>query len=391
MTSSPRFDNRFLDDLRSRIDLVRLIGRDVDLKRKGREYTGLSPFNAEKTPSFTVVPAKGFWHCFSSGEHGDAIGWMTRYHRLDFPTAVAELARTAGLDLPEGAERPRQGRDSTRDSPAAAGPRPSSPDRTDRADKGKRERGYALWRSRTGPVRGTVAETYLVEARGIAPDCLPDASVLGFRGDMPLSEFVDGRYREIWRGPAMLAALQWPDGRFAACHVTWLQPDGSGKLVLFDDAGERRKVKKVFGMARGAAIRLAAPAERMQGGEGIETTLSVASATGIPGWCSYSLDNLAGGGLGDGPFYPDKRKNRAGRWMRLPSRVPDMARPGFLPPAECRRFTLLGDGDTRDLLALEAKLVRGCRRFIQMGIEADYSMSPRGTDFNDLMRAEVAA
>lgn len=94
------FPPDFLDELRSRVSLVDLIGRRVPLKKRGREWVGLSPFQSEKTPSFTVVPDKGFFHCFSSGEHGDAIGWTMRMEGLSFPEAVEKLAGEAGLQVP---------------------------------------------------------------------------------------------------------------------------------------------------------------------------------------------------------------------------------------------------------------------------------------------------
>ncbi|WP_162906658.1 DNA primase [Algihabitans albus] len=94
------FPPDFLDELRSRVSLIDLIGRRVPLKKRGREWVGLSPFQSEKSPSFTVVPDKGFFHCFSSGEHGDAIGWVMRIEGLSFPEAVEKLAGEAGLQVP---------------------------------------------------------------------------------------------------------------------------------------------------------------------------------------------------------------------------------------------------------------------------------------------------
>lgn len=94
------FPPDFLDELRSRVSLTDLIGRRVTLKKRGREWVGLSPFQSEKSPSFTVVPEKGFFHCFSSGEHGDAIGWVMRMEGLSFPEAVEKLAGEAGLQVP---------------------------------------------------------------------------------------------------------------------------------------------------------------------------------------------------------------------------------------------------------------------------------------------------
>ncbi len=95
-----RFSPSFLDELRSRISLVDLIGRKVALKRAGREWKGLCPFHKEKTPSFHVVEDKGFYHCFGCGAHGDAIRWLEETENLSFAEAVRELAGRAGLPLP---------------------------------------------------------------------------------------------------------------------------------------------------------------------------------------------------------------------------------------------------------------------------------------------------
>ena len=94
------FPPRFLDELRERLDLAGVIGKHVKLTRRGREYVGLSPFKAEKTPSFTVVPEKGFYHDFASGEHGDIIDFVMKVEGLSFPEAVEKLASDAGMDVP---------------------------------------------------------------------------------------------------------------------------------------------------------------------------------------------------------------------------------------------------------------------------------------------------
>jgi len=100
-----RFDERFLDELKSRLRLSDVIGRTVKLRRQGREYVGLSPFSKEKSPSFFVNDDKGFFHDFSSGKHGDLIGFLQETERLTFREAVERLAAEAGLPLP--AEDPR--------------------------------------------------------------------------------------------------------------------------------------------------------------------------------------------------------------------------------------------------------------------------------------------
>jgi DNA primase len=95
-----RFDDRFLDEIKSRLRLSDVIGRTVKLRRQGREYAGLSPFTKEKTPSFYVNDEKGFYHCFSSGKHGDLITFLQETERLSFPEAVERLAGEAGVPLP---------------------------------------------------------------------------------------------------------------------------------------------------------------------------------------------------------------------------------------------------------------------------------------------------
>lgn len=102
------FPPEFLEELRNRLPLQEVIGRRVKLTKRGREYVGLSPFNAEKTPSFTVVPEKGFYHCFSSGEHGDVISWVMKTEGLGFADAVERLAGQAGLAMPRSSPAERQ-------------------------------------------------------------------------------------------------------------------------------------------------------------------------------------------------------------------------------------------------------------------------------------------
>ena len=78
-------------------DIVALIGADVALTKAGHDFTACCPFHAEKTPSFTVSPAKQFYHCFGCGAHGDALSWMREYHALPFRAALEALAADAGI------------------------------------------------------------------------------------------------------------------------------------------------------------------------------------------------------------------------------------------------------------------------------------------------------
>ncbi len=90
----------FIEDLIARVDLVELIGSRVPLKRHGKEYKACCPFHGEKTPSFSVVPEKNFYHCFGCGEHGNALGFLMKHDNLGFIEAVEELADRVGVEVP---------------------------------------------------------------------------------------------------------------------------------------------------------------------------------------------------------------------------------------------------------------------------------------------------
>jgi len=96
-----RFPPQFLDELRSRLPVSEVVGRRVKLKKTGREFTGLSPFNKERTPSFTVNDQKGFYHDFSSGKHGDIFAFVMETEGVTFPEAVERLAGIAGIPMPK--------------------------------------------------------------------------------------------------------------------------------------------------------------------------------------------------------------------------------------------------------------------------------------------------
>jgi len=96
-----RFPPQFLDELRARLPVSEVVGRRVKLKKAGREWKGLSPFNKERTPSFTVNDQKGFFHDFSSGKHGDIFGFVMETEGVTFPEAVERLAGLAGVPMPK--------------------------------------------------------------------------------------------------------------------------------------------------------------------------------------------------------------------------------------------------------------------------------------------------
>ncbi|MEE2566108.1 DNA primase [Hyphobacterium marinum] len=146
-----RLSDDFKDEIRARIRLSDLIGRKVALKRQGREFAGLSPFKKEKTPSFFVNDEKKFYHCFASGEHGDAFDWLMKIEGLSFMEAAERLAGEAGLALPKG-----------------------DPDAARKAERGKSliewmEAAQAFFEQSLRARSGTDARRYL-ESRGLSPD-----------------------------------------------------------------------------------------------------------------------------------------------------------------------------------------------------------------------------
>jgi DNA primase len=96
-----RYPPQVLDDIRARLPVSSVVGKRVRMKKAGREWRGLSPFNAEKTPSFYVNDQKGFYHCFSSGKHGDIFTFLMETEGLSFPESVERLAAEAGVALPK--------------------------------------------------------------------------------------------------------------------------------------------------------------------------------------------------------------------------------------------------------------------------------------------------
>ena len=97
--TSYSFPPEFVSDLRSRIDIVELVGDYVALTKAGVNYKGLCPFHGEKTPSFTVHQGKSIFHCFGCGEGGDAISFLKKIENLSYPETLIRLANRTGVDI----------------------------------------------------------------------------------------------------------------------------------------------------------------------------------------------------------------------------------------------------------------------------------------------------
>jgi DNA primase len=349
MTADRRFPDSLLDDIRARVSLVTLIGRDIRLTRQGREHAGLCPFHSERSPSFTVSEEKGFFHCFGCGAHGDAFGYLTMRGR-SFIEAVTELADMAGVAV-EG-RRPS--------APLAPMVTRLSPEDVEAEQAEDIDKARALWAS-TVEGRGSIVEVYLRDGRGLDLDAIggvPACLRLAGRLDYWARAKGGGELRVVWSGPAMVAPLVTPDRRIIGVHRTWLLPDGSDRLRQAE--GMALKGKKMLGTHSGAVIPLAGRAARMQGGEGIETSLSGWCAVpGLPAVCLGSLGNFSG------------RKDGSGGWSPWPGLAD---------------FTWLEDADGKDPADMRGKVERGMRRLVAAGVTARRAMPPQGMDMNDLYR-----
>jgi DNA primase len=144
------FTPQFLDEIRARISLADVVGKRVKLQRAGREWKGLCPFHNEKTPSFSVVEDKGFYHCFGCQAHGDVIAFVQETENLSFPETVEKLAGEAGMEVPRDTPEERAREDKRRDLAAV------------------NEAACAWFEAQLAGAPGAQARAYL-ESRGLGP------------------------------------------------------------------------------------------------------------------------------------------------------------------------------------------------------------------------------
>src|SRR6266536_5413521 len=106
------FPQQFIDDLRLQVNILQVIQEYVPLKKVGATWKGLCPFHSEKTPSFNVIPEKGFFHCFGCNVGGDVFKFLELHEKVGFQDAVRMLAQKFGLAIPEVVESDDARRDS---------------------------------------------------------------------------------------------------------------------------------------------------------------------------------------------------------------------------------------------------------------------------------------
>jgi DNA primase len=257
-----RFDERFLEEIKSRLRPSDVIGRTVKLRRQGREFVGLSPFNKEKTPSFYVNDDKGQFFDFSSGKNGDLITFLQETERLSFSEAVERLAAEAGLALPaldpRGAEqeKKRQGLADWLELAAqwfeAELRRPSGREaRAYLEARGLPDGEWPRFRIGFSPAGRTALKDYLV-TKGARPAELVDAGLLVAPedGGQPYDRFRD---RIIF--PILDAR-----GRVVSFGGRAMDPQARAKYLNGPETVVFHKGHQLYGLSEARKILAAAPA-----------------------------------------------------------------------------------------------------------------------------------
>ena len=242
------------ETVRNATDIVQLVGEKVRLRRVGTRWSGLCPFHAEKTPSFTVNPERQIWHCFGCGKGGDVFAFLMESDKVTFPEALAILADRAGIELPKGERGPGA---AARDRLLQANALASDFFQVSlRSEAGASARGYLAGRGFTG----TILDTFHV---GWAPDAwealavalgklvpaktLEDAGLTLRRGDG--SHFDRFRNRIIF-------PVETAPGKTAGFGARAIAPEDQPKYLNSPETALFRKGSLLFGLPQArAAIR----------------------------------------------------------------------------------------------------------------------------------------
>ncbi|HET9951017.1 MAG TPA: DNA primase [Candidatus Eisenbacteria bacterium] len=243
--------------VRNATDIVQFVGEKVRLRRVGTRWSGLCPFHAEKTPSFTVNPERQIWHCFGCGKGGDVFAFLMESDKVTFPEALAILADRAGIELPKGERGPGA---AARDRLLQANALASDFFQASlRSDAGAAARAYLAGRGFKGPLSGVLDAFHV----GWAPDqwealatalgklmpakTLEDAGLTLRRGDG--SHFDRFRNRIIF-------PVETAPGKTAGFGARAIAPEDQPKYLNSPETALFRKGSLLFGLPQArAAIR----------------------------------------------------------------------------------------------------------------------------------------
>ena len=250
-----RFTPQILDEIRARLPVSEVVGRRVKLKKQGREWAGLSPFNAEKSPSFFVNDQKGFYHDFSSGRHGDIFKFLQETEGLSFPEAVESLASLAGVDLPKDSPEAVQAAEKRKDLYDAADAAANYFEGRLQTSEGAAARAYLA-------KRGLLASTQAEFRIGYAPDGREGLKTHLIGKGFTEAQLIDagltimpddGRASyDRFRGRLMIP-IQDGKGRVVAFGGRTLLPDGKPKYLNSSENSLFHKGQMVFNAHRARA------------------------------------------------------------------------------------------------------------------------------------------
>lgn len=256
-----RFDERFLDEIKSRLRPSDVIGKTVKLRKQGREFVGLSPFTKEKTPSFYVNDDKGQFFDFSSGKSGDLITFLQETERLSFSEAVERLAAEAGVPLPAvdprsaEQEKKRQGLTDWLELAAqwfeAELRRPAGREaRAYLERRGLPESEWARFRLGFSPPGRTALKDYLV-TKGARPPALVEAGLLiaPEDGGSPYDRFRD----------RIIFPITDPRGRVVSFGGRAMDPQARAKYLNGPETSIFHKGSNLYGLAEARKMLAAAP------------------------------------------------------------------------------------------------------------------------------------
>jgi hypothetical protein len=347
-----------------------------------RDYWACCPFHNERSPSFHVMGAEGYFKCFGCGAKGDVIEFFMRHDGTDFQSTVNRLLGRVPSDP---AQR------------AAAAARY----RAEQAASAKKEQALAIKKreralsliARAKPVGGSLVVNYWA-ARGLHLDAIGLPQDVGFIAGL---EYWAPRANEdrtmlIGHFPAKIAAMRDRAGEIQAAHVTYLAKDGSGKAeIIHPQTGEFLPSKKIQGAYWGCAIRLYPEQDILAVGEGIESSLSVRQRRpDIAVWAAGSLGNLAGGGCPKAQKMLNESHRRYGVQGRVESTpVPDRDNPGLVLPPDVKTCLIIADNDGHNPAHNRAMINRARTKFA-----GNYPFSKRvgviwperGLDANDMVQ-----
>ncbi len=349
------------------VEILRIEG----LVRQSGEMIGPCP-RCGGRDRFGINLTSMLFTCRQCGIKGnDQISLVREVLQIGFLEALEVLcgARPADIDEKEAARRRCLSEEKAR----------READYAERARRKALRDARKIWRSSNSGDASDVVRKYLA-IRGITEDLLPGIpEAIRYHPEHKYLKYIDGEFRCPHVGPAMVAAIQGPNGNGSAVHRTWIdlsQPNGKARIVW---NGEELTSKLVRGSMKGGAIRLFTPieADTLIVGEGIETTLTAMVAEPFENaafWAGVSLGNMSGRML----------KCKGVRWSGEPDMEDDRA---FVPPEWCRRLIFIMDGDS-DPKMTRAKLVCGIKRAkaFRPGLEGWIVPAGGGRDLNDILK-----